>query len=43
MPRAGTGARMEFGCHLPIFGPAATRANLLTFSREMERLGYDSL
>jgi probable F420-dependent oxidoreductase len=34
---------MEFGCHLPIFGPAATRANLLTFAREMERLGYDSL
>ena len=34
---------MEFGCHLTIFGPAATRANLLTFAREMERLGYDSL
>ena len=34
---------MEFGCHLPIFGPAATRANLLTFAREMERLGYESL
>ena len=34
---------MEFGCHLPIFGPAATRAGLLTFAREMERLGYDSL
>ena len=34
---------MEFGCHLPVFGPAATRANLLTFAREMERLGYDSL
>ena len=34
---------MEFGCHLPIFGPAATRAGLLTFAREMEQLGYDSL
>ena len=34
---------MEFGCHLPIFGPAATRAGLLTFAREMERLGFDSL
>ena len=34
---------MEFGCHLPVFGPAATRANLLTFAREMERLGYESL
>ena len=34
---------MEFGCHLPIFGPAATRAGLLSFAREMERLGYDSL
>src|SRR3989337_4020776 len=34
---------MEFGCHLPMFGPAATRAGLLTFAREMERLGYESL
>jgi probable F420-dependent oxidoreductase len=34
---------MEFGCHLPIFGPDATRAGLLTFAREMERLGYESL
>jgi probable F420-dependent oxidoreductase len=34
---------MEFGCHLPVFGPAATRAGLLTFAREMEGLGYDSL
>ena len=33
---------MEFGCHLPIFGPTATRANLLTFAREMEQLGYES-
>jgi probable F420-dependent oxidoreductase len=34
---------MEFGCHLPIFGPAATRPGLLAFAREMERLGYESL
>jgi probable F420-dependent oxidoreductase len=34
---------MEFGCHLPVFGPAATRAGLLTFARDMERLGYESL
>ena len=34
---------MEFGCHLPLFGPSATRGNLLTFAREMERLGYESL
>jgi len=34
---------VEFGCHLPVFGPAATRAGLLTFAREMERLGYESL
>ena len=34
---------MEFGCHLPVFGPVATRAGLLTFAREMERLGYESL
>ena len=34
---------MEFGCHLPVFGRAATRAGLLTFARDMERLGYESL
>jgi probable F420-dependent oxidoreductase len=34
---------VEFGGHLPVFGPAATRANLLAFAREMEQLGYDSL
>jgi probable F420-dependent oxidoreductase len=43
MAPAVTGAEVEFGCHLPVFGPAATRANLLTFAREMEKLGYDSL
>src|SRR2546426_10032992 len=34
---------MEFGCHLPVYGPAATREALLTFARRMETLGYDSL
>src|SRR5256885_1094332 len=34
---------MEFGCHLPVYGPAATRETLLAFARRMEALGYDSL
>src|SRR2546421_9790946 len=34
---------MEFGCHLPVYGPAATRETLLAFARRMETLGYDSL
>src|SRR5437870_4256079 len=34
---------MEFGCHLPVYGPAATREALLAFARRMETLGYDSL
>lgn len=34
---------MRFGCHLPVFGPAATRHTLLGFARRMEALGYDSL
>jgi len=34
---------VEFGCHLPVFGPAATRDVLLGFARRMEALGYDSL
>ena len=34
---------MYFGCHLPVYGPAATRAVLLGFARRMEALGYDSL
>lgn len=34
---------MEFGCHLPMFGPIATRENVLIFARRMEALGYDSL
>jgi hypothetical protein len=31
---------MEFGCHLPVFGPMATRENLLVFARRAEALGY---
>ncbi len=34
---------MDFGCHLPIFGPIATRENVLAFARRMEALGYGSL
>ena len=34
---------MKIGCHLPMFGPIGTRANVLTFARRMEALGYDSL
>src|SRR4030095_15724168 len=34
---------MNFGCHLPMFGPMATRENVLAFARRMEALGYDSL
>lgn len=34
---------MNFGCHLPMFGPLATRENVLGFARRMEALGYDSL
>jgi probable F420-dependent oxidoreductase len=34
---------MDFGCHLPAFGPVATRESLIAFARRMEQLGYDSL
>jgi len=34
---------MNVGCHLPMFGPIATRENVLAFARRMEDLGYDSL
>lgn len=34
---------MHIGCHLPIWGPAATRDVLLGFARRMEDLGFDSL
>ncbi|HET7342676.1 MAG TPA: LLM class F420-dependent oxidoreductase [Methylomirabilota bacterium] len=34
---------MELGCHLPVYGAAATREALTLFARRMEALGYDSL
>jgi len=34
---------MNFGCHLPMFGPMATRETVLAFARRMEALAYDSL
>ncbi len=34
---------MEFGCHLPVYGPAAGRATVLGFARHMEDLGFDAL
>ncbi len=34
---------LQVGCHLPVYGPAATRDVLLGFARRMEALGYDSL
>src|ERR671925_121501 len=34
---------MRFGCHLPVYGPVATRETLLGFARRAETLGYDSL
>jgi probable F420-dependent oxidoreductase len=35
--------KLKFGCHLPVYGAAATRDVLLGFARKMEALGYDSL
>src|ERR671924_1604801 len=34
---------MRFGCHLPVYGPAATRETLVGVARRAEALGYDSL
>jgi len=34
---------VQVGCHLPVYGPAATRDVLLGFARRMEALGYNSL
>jgi probable F420-dependent oxidoreductase len=36
-------APLTFGCHLPVFGPIATRGNVLAFARKVEALGYESL
>src|SRR5437870_12086877 len=34
---------LQFGYHLPIWGPAATRGTLLTLARRAEALGFDSV
>jgi probable F420-dependent oxidoreductase len=34
---------MNFGYHLPIWGPAATRDTLITLARHVEALGFDSV
>ena len=34
---------MEFGYHLPIWGPAATRETLIPLARRVEALGFDSV
>src|SRR5499426_4387918 len=34
---------MLFGCHLPVYGSAATRETLVGFAHRAEALGYDSL
>jgi probable F420-dependent oxidoreductase len=34
---------MDVGCHLPVYGPAATRGVIVDFARRMEELGYESL
>jgi probable F420-dependent oxidoreductase len=34
---------MKFGCHLPIWGPGATREALLTLARRVEAMGFDSV
>ena len=34
---------IQFGCHLPIWGPGATREALITLARRVEGLGFDSV
>jgi probable F420-dependent oxidoreductase len=34
---------MQFGYHLPIWGPAATRESLISLARRVEALGFDSV
>lgn len=46
MPRPWPGPpveRLAVGCHLPVYGAAATRDTLLAVARRAETLGYDSL
>jgi probable F420-dependent oxidoreductase len=33
---------LQFGCHLPVWGPAATRETLIAVARRIEALGFDS-
>jgi probable F420-dependent oxidoreductase len=34
---------LQFGCHLPIWGPGATRGALITLARRVEAMGFDSV
>jgi probable F420-dependent oxidoreductase len=34
---------VKFGCHLPIWGPGATRDALITLARRVEAMGFDSV
>jgi probable F420-dependent oxidoreductase len=34
---------MKFGCHLPIWGPGATREALITLAKRVEAMGFDSV
>jgi probable F420-dependent oxidoreductase len=34
---------LQFGCHLPIWGPGATRDALITLAQRVEGLGFDSV
>ena len=36
-------AAIQFGYHLPIWGPAATRETLIAAARRVESLGFDSV
>ena len=36
-------AAIQFGYHLPIWGPAATRETLIAAARHVESLGFDSV
>jgi probable F420-dependent oxidoreductase len=36
-------ARLRIGCHLPVWGPGATREALITLARRVEALGFDSV
>jgi probable F420-dependent oxidoreductase len=34
---------IQFGCHLPVWGPGATRDALITLARRVEGMGFDSV